>query len=261
MEHFCKTYVAPKNKKLKTEELFLYTTPNNVHLQGYIDLQMENKDGSISIFDYKTSTLYSAADMKSHARQLILYALGKEQEGYKVKSASWIFLKYVTVKFMGKKTARSKEKTEIIKHVERRKLGKELEGYLYTDLKEAGYDDMDIEIILDKFSKSNYTCDIPDEVAEKYTIRPCVISVDLSQENKDECIKYIEDTVAKWESLDPSNEFNYPPKEFTTIQKKTGKEVRDTFFCQNLCNHSDKCPYLLDFNQMWTDEQEDDNLF
>lgn len=261
MEHFCKTYIAPKGKKLKTEELFLYTTPKGYHFQGYIDLQQEFKNGSIAIYDYKSSSMYKGEDLKSHARQLILYALGKEQEGIKVRSANWVFLKYCTIKFMGKKTAKSKEKTEIIKHIERRKLGQELEGYLYADMIEAGYDEMDIEIILDKYKKTNIMKgSIPDKIAEKYTIRPCVISVDLDQESKDECIQYLEDTVEKWEALNPKNEFDYLPKSFTKIQKD-GKEVKDTFFCHQLCNHGHVCPYLKDFEDQWKNENENDDLF
>lgn len=260
MESFCKTYVAPKNKKLTTEELFLYTTPNGHSLCGYIDLQMENKDGSISIYDYKSSTMYQGDDLKSHARQLILYALGKEQEGKKVKQAAWIFLKYWDVTFMGKKSSRSKEKTKITKRIERRKLGQELSGYVYADLIEQGYDDFDANIILDKFRKENIIEGVlPKSVSDNYKLTPCVVSVDLSEENKNECIKYIEDTIDLWEKLDPDNESEYPPKNFTKINK-SGKEVPDIFFCTSLCDHGDKCPYLHDFLDTYNNE-EDDDLF
>lgn len=260
MEHFCKTYIAPKNKKLTTEQLFIYTTPNGHYLQGYIDLQMTNKDGSISLFDYKSSTLYSTEEMKKHARQLILYALGKEQEGYKVKSASFIFLKYATVTFMGKKTKKSKEKTKIVKNIERRKLGQELSGYVYADLIEQGMDDFDAQIILDKFKNENIIEGVlPKSVSDNYKLTPYVVSVDLSETNKNECIKYIEDTIDLWEKLDPDNESEYPPKSFTKINK-SGKEVPDTYFCTALCDHGDKCPYLHDFLDSYNNE-EDDDLF
>lgn len=260
--NFCKTYIPPKGKKLKTEELFIYTTPNKKYvLQGYIDLQQERKDGSIAIYDYKSSSMYTGDEFKSHARQLILYALGKEQEGYKVHSASWIFLKWVTVKFMGKKTVRSKEKTEIVKNIERRKIAQELESYLTADLKESGYGELDIEMMIEKYKKTLIMeGSIPDEVAANYTIRPCVISVDLTNEAKQETIDYIESTIEKWEALDPDNEYEYPPKKFTKKQKN-GREVRDTYFCRNLCNHGDKCPYLHDFEEQYAAEEENDDIF
>lgn len=92
--HFCNTYEAPAGK-FDTEQFFLYKTPKGRFLQGYIDLLQKNEDGTISIFDYKTSSMYKGEDIKAHGRQLITYALAKEQEGYKVDKVAWIFLKYV----------------------------------------------------------------------------------------------------------------------------------------------------------------------
>ena len=107
MTHFCKHYKSPR-KDLTTEELFLYCTPKGRYIQGYIDLQHKNVDGSISIYDYKSSSMYSRESLLEHGRQLVVYKLGKEQEGYDVRDASWIFLKYVDVSFIGKRNARSK---------------------------------------------------------------------------------------------------------------------------------------------------------
>ena len=109
MEHFCKTYKAPKGN-LIAEELFVYKTPKGRYLIGYIDLQKVHDDGTVDIYDYKTSSMYSKADMQSHGRQLVTYLLGKEQEGKKIKRVAWIFLKYAEVKFIGKKTIKSKSR-------------------------------------------------------------------------------------------------------------------------------------------------------
>ena len=134
MYHFCATYKSPKNNgDLHTEELFIYESPKGNVLQGYIDLYRENKDGSISIYDYKTSSLYKGDDFKNHGRQLVLYALGMEQAGYKVKSVAWIFLKYVEIQFMGKKTVKSKEKTLLTKIVERKKVAQDLGSFVEND--------------------------------------------------------------------------------------------------------------------------------
>lgn len=260
MTHFCRTYSAPKNKDLKTEELFIYRTPDGHYLQGYIDLQMKNKDGSISLFDYKTSTMYSASEMKAHARQLILYALGKEQEGRAVKSASFIFLKYATVTFMGRKTKKSKEKTKMVKHIERRKIGKELQGYVYADLLERGYDDLDAQITLDKFTKDNMISSLPEEVRDSYVMKPCVIPVDLSDESKAETVAYIQEAIALWESLDTGNESNYPPRKFTKT-KTDGQETKDTFFCHQLCDHGSVCRYLKDFDDTWQEQDSEEDIF
>mgnify|MGYP006922404431 CR=1 FL=1 len=52
----------------------------------------------------------------------VFYALAKEAEGFKVRDVSWIMLKYCEVKFMGKKRSNSKNKTEIVKVLNRGKL-------------------------------------------------------------------------------------------------------------------------------------------
>ena len=67
-------------------------------LRGYIDLITFNSDGSVNIYDFKTSTKYSKDDLKKKARQLILYGIAMEQLGYKVNMIAWDMLKYCTVK-------------------------------------------------------------------------------------------------------------------------------------------------------------------
>lgn len=259
MTNFCNTYKAPQGKDLTTEELFIYQTPDGHYLQGYIDLQRKHKDGSISIYDYKTSTMYSAAEMKSHVRQLILYALGKEQEGYKVRSASWIFLKYVTVTFMGYKTKNSKHKTQIIKHIERRKLGNELSNYIDVDMIECGFDELERQFMLDKFNNQNIIDVLPPQISARYSVKPCVISVELNEESRQECIDYISKTIATWTSLNREDELEFPPKSFK--KERNGREVSDTFFCTSLCDHFEKCHYIHDYLDQAQNENDEDDLF
>lgn len=259
MKNFCTEYKPPKGN-LKAEELFIYQTPKGRYLQGYIDLQSINKDGSISIYDYKTSSLYRGEDIKEHGRQLIVYAMGKEQEGFTVKSASWIFLKYVTVKFFGKKTVKSKKDSEIIKVIERRNFGRELALYLEGTLAKAGYDEFDIEMMIDQVVATNSIENLPDEVKNQYKITPYVLSVDLSEEARQECIDYIDGTIDKWEAL--HDESQYLPRKFTKVTK-TGKETSETFFCSVLCPHSKSCFYLRDYLDTLEDNKntEEDDLF
>lgn len=257
MKHFCATYKSPQNNgDLHTEELFIYETPKGNILQGYIDLFKENKDGSISIYDYKTSSLYKGEDLKEHGRQLVLYALGKEQEGFKVKSVSWIFLKYVNITFFGKKTKKSKDKTELTKIVERRKIAQEMSDYIEDDLYEIGMDDIDADILLTVFKKTNSFDVLPDEIKSRYKITPCVYEYELTDEIKEECIQYIDDTIERWEEL-----AEYPPRKFTKIQKN-GKEVQDWFFCSNLCSHFKNCSYIHEYLDMLDkDKEDDDDMF
>ena len=261
MTHFCNTYKSPRGKDLHTEELFIYKTPKGRYLQGYIDLYSENKDGSISIYDYKTSSMYAGDALKEHGYQLVTYLLGKEQEGFNVKSVAWIFLKYVNVEFMGYKTAKSKEKTLLTKTIERRKLGAELTKYIENDLSEAGYDDADVEIFLSEVKTSNMLDSLPDDIKDKYKIKPCVLNYEITDEVKQECINYIDSTIDMWEALDKDNETLYTPRKFTKINK-FGKEFGDYFYCTNLCGHFKDCVYIHDYlDTLQNNASDDEDLF
>lgn len=259
MTHFCETYKAPR-AKLKTEELFIYTTSKGYVLQGYIDAQRNNKDGSISIYDYKTSTKYSGTDESDHGRQLVVYQMGKEQEGKTVRDVAWIFLKYCEIQFMGKKTVKSKEKSLIKKVIERKKIGSEMAKYVEQDLYEQGIDGIDAEIIINELKTTNKFDCLPDSIRDNYKMIPCVHSYKVTDEIKRECEDYINRTIEMWESLGDDVK-NYPPRKFTKIQKN-GKEVPDYFFCTNLCSHFEKCPYIHEYlDKMSNSSNEDDDLF
>ena len=257
MKHFCATYKSPiNNGNLHTEELFIYETPKGNILQGYIDLYKENKDGSISIYDYKTSSLYKGADLDEHGRQLVLYALGKEQEGFKVKSVAWVFLKYVKITFMGKKTKKSKDKTELTKIIERRKMASEMADYIEDDLNEIGMDDFEAELLLTEFKSANSFGVLPEEVRSQYKMTPAVVEYPLTDEVKEECIQYIDNTIEKWEGLT-----EYPPLSFTKVQKN-GNVVDNSFFCHCLCSHGKQCPYLKEYDDLKdTSNNDDDDMF
>lgn len=261
MKHFCNNYKSPRGD-LTTEELFLYQTPKGYWLQGYIDLYHTRKDDSIDIYDYKTSSMYKNEDLKEHQRQLILYVLGKEQEGYKVNKASWIFLKYVNVEYLGYKTTRAKEKTEVTKTFERRKVGSEMAKYIEKDLDDNGFDEIDIDVILHELKKTNTFDCLPDCIRDNYKMKPCVVEAEITEETKQECIDYIENTIEMWEGLDSDSKKNYPPRKFTKTNNK-GEEKPDCFFCTNLCGHFEKCEYVHDYLDTLNDGngEDDDDLF
>lgn len=263
MKHFCQTFQPPKGK-FQTEQLIIYPLGDNRYIQGYIDLIRENSDGSISICDWKTSTDFKQADLIHHGRQLVLYAIAKEAEGYTVRDASWIMLKYCEVKFMGKKRSNSKNKSEIVKVLNRGKLVSELKNHLEADLTELGYDEIDIEIMLKKALADNSLDSLPDEVKSKYTVKPYVRKYEITDELKQEVLDYIHKIAVLFESLDPNDESQWPPRKFTKTSK-TGKEVNDSFFCNNLCNYRNTCVYLKRFNDQWElqkkDADEDADLF
>ena len=257
MTHFCKTYKPPKGK-FEAETFFLFETPNKHYVQGYIDLTKIHKDGSISIYDYKTSSLYKGDDIKKHGRQLVLYALGKEQQGFKVKSIAWIFLKYVEVTYTGKKTSRSKELTEITKVIERKNIIKELAPVIEGKLQRYGVDEIDIELILNEAYERNV---IPEILACEFVVKPYVMKYELSDEIRQECIQYIDTTIEKWEQLVNSNdEKNFPPLAFTRTNKE-GKEREDLYYHTCLCGYSKNCFYLKQYLETKDNSNEDSNLW
>jgi len=252
MTHFCNTYKAPKGD-FETEQFFLYKTPHDIYLQGYIDLIRKNKDGTVDIYDYKTSSMYKGKDVKEHGRQLIIYALALEQQGYKVRNVGWIFLKYCEVRYMGYKTARSKSKSKISQIVERRNIAKDLSKQFQDKLRERGYTDIDIDFIISDALDSN---SVPEEIADEFTIVPCVVKYNLDDDTRSETISYIENTVNNWESLS-RKEQDYPHISFTKTLKN-GKEVDDTFFCRCLCGYQNSCPHLYEYLDKDKDKDDDD---
>lgn len=263
MKHFCDNYVAPKGATLKTEELFIYTSPKGRKLQGYIDLQQVKKDGSVNIYDYKTSAMYKGEALKEHGRQLVVYQLGLEQMGLKVNKVAWIMLKYVTVTYEGYKTVKSKNKTTISKDIERRKIAKEMLKPVIREMEDQGFDSVDINLASESFLKNNDFRVLPESVANKFTIKPCVIEYDVTDDIKQECENYIDSTADMWESLGDDEE-NYPHIPFTRISK-AGKEVNETFYCNSLCGHCEHCPYIKSYNEKFstlsTEKEEEAALF
>ena len=247
MSHFCKTFIPPEGK-FDTEELFIYKLSDDRYVHGYIDLIRYNEDDTISIMDWKTSSEFSKDDLLHHGRQLVLYALAKEAQGFTVKDVSWYMLKYCEVSFMGKKRANSKELSPIIKVINRGKLVDELYNHLAYDLAVEGYDEVDTELMLDKALKENSLDSLPESVRNKYEINPHIRKYEITDELKQECLDYINKAADKFESLDANDSANFPPRSFTKVNTK-GKEVEDNYFCSVLCNYRNSCKYIKSYNE------------
>lgn len=245
MEYFCKHYVKPKGN-FETEKFFLYKTNKMSVMQGFIDLIHVHNDEVISIYDYKTSSMFSKEDLPHKARQLVIYALAEEQEGRKVRKVAWIMLKFSKVDFIGKKTSRSVKETEISKVIENKNIVTELEKHIIYKLEQLGYDELDIECIMKKANEEN---EIPSEVADQFKVRPYVMEYEITEEIKQECIDWIDSVVEMWEKLDKNKKYNFPPRKFTKTQKN-GKEVEDVFFCTQLCSHRNSCEFIREHNLM-----------
>lgn len=263
MKHFCETFVPPVGT-FDTEELFIHKLSEDRYVQGYIDLIRHNDDGTISIFDWKTSSEFSKDDLVHHGRQLVLYAIAKEAQGVTVRDVSWIMLKYCKVSFVGKKRSNSKELTPITKIINRGKLIAEIKNNLEYDLTAAGYDDIDIECMINKALEENSMRSLPEDIQKKYTVEPYVRTYEITDDLKKECIDYINRVADKFEALDTTDSANYPPRNFTRINGK-GNEVEDTFFCHTLCNYRNSCKHIKSFDEFQKlikdNTSEDSDLF
>lgn len=245
MTHFVEHFEKPEGE-FKTEEFLVYKVDDDHYMQGYADLVRIDGEGKQSIFDWKTSSMYDTQGFKEHGRQLVIYALAKEQEGIKINEVAWYFLKYITVEFMGKKRANSKNKTQIIKHINRRKIGEELANYIRDDLYEAGYDEITVESYLMDVERNNSLDGLPEKIKAGYIFKPCVIYYELTDEVKNECRKYIENSIYNFEALGDNPE-EWEPRSFYKATRYGVQE--DTFFCNTLCDHRGYCQYLEAFKQ------------
>lgn len=250
MEHFVNHFEPPEGK-FNTEEFLLYKVDDDHYIQGYADLvRYDTEDGSEqSILDWKTSSMYDKAGFLEHGRQLVIYALAKEQAGIKINDIAWIFLKYVNVTFFGKKRSNAKKKTEMTKSINRRKIAVELDKYIRDDLTDAGYDDVDIETYMLQVKASNSLESLPDEIKAGYKFEPCIIKYDFTDEIKEEAKAYINRVISEFESLDANDESDWPPREFYKINKM-GNRQEDTFFCNFLCDYRHACKHLDVYNKM-----------
>lgn len=259
MSHFCKNFIKPSGK-FTTEELVIYKINEDRYMQGYIDLIKHNKDGTISIYDWKSSTDFKKADLLQHGRQLVFYGLAKEAEGFDVKEVAWIMLKYVKVEFMGKARSNSKKETKLTKIFNRGKLVSGLETHIENDLYKLGYGEIDSDIILSNAIANNDMGLLPQEIQDKYIIKPYVRKYEITEELKKETLDYINKTANIFESLG-EDENKWKPRSFTKVNK-SGNEREDTFFCNVLCNHRDTCKHIKKFNDLkMINKIDEDDLF
>lgn len=101
MTHFVSNYTKLDSETLHSEERVL-TKINGVWLQGYIDYQELNEDGTINIIDWKTSSKFTGKRLKEAGRQLLVYKLAKESEGLKVDRVGWFMTKYLNISYYQK---------------------------------------------------------------------------------------------------------------------------------------------------------------
>ncbi len=171
--HFFNNHTVLKNKPII--EQFVKVKVGGNLFQGYIDCAFKDDDACFNIVDFKTSSIYKGAKAENECGQLVLYAIGLNQQGIpmdKIKIC-WNFLKYVTIQY------EQKNGTIKTREVERCKIGESLQSNAKTWLKAFGYEPD--EYLKEMLDTNGIDC-LPEEVKEKYAISDCYVYVDLTDE-------------------------------------------------------------------------------
>lgn len=239
MTKFAEEFKTPKGK-FETEQLILYPIDGKNWMQGYIDVIRHNKDDSIDIIDWKTSSKFTGDHLIEAGRQLILYGLAKQREGFKIRKLSWVMLKYCETSWTLKN---GNTKTKVS---EWRNLIKDMQNPIEKALAELGYDETDIECLMMDGIKQNKWSVFPQEIQDKFKTRIYVQDYEFSQENIDETLQYIKDCINKFQTL----------KEWKPCDIE-----KNSFFCASLCSYNDKCKYWEDYCNNFEKKDEDDDLF
>lgn len=245
MSKFAQEFKTPKGK-FETEKLILLHWKDNIWIQGYIDLIRYDKNG-VYIVDWKTSSNYDKKHLIEAGRQLVLYALAIQEEGYTVKRVSWCMLKYCQTTWM-QKNGKPKDKIS-----EWRNYIKDLRSVLEKKLSDMGYDEVDIDALLFQAEQDNSMECLPDELKSQFKTVPYVRDYELTDEIIEECKQYINDSIEKYHKCG-NVEKNFHPCDIS----------KESFFCSSLCDFSTSCKYWKEYcDQLKYKEnsEDEDNLF
>lgn len=225
--------------KMKIEQ-FITIKVGKYAFQGYIDFIYKNpKDGTYTILDWKTSTLYIGQKIDKEKGQLVLYAESLRQLGIpldKIKIC-WCFLKYLTVHYetvtiekLEDGTKRNKQKT---KNCFRNEWVKGIQEDAIKWLKKLEYEDDEIESLIEEAIEENSLENLPKEVQKKFRVGDCYVYIPLTEEIIDELKEDIIKTLD--EIVEKSKEFEKTQDDvlfWTKIDKK------NSFFFHNLCEYN-----------------------
>lgn len=224
--HFFNNHTILSNKPI-IEQFIKIKIDNNL-FQGYIDCAFKDNEGNIHIVDFKTSSIYKGAKAENECGQLVLYAIGLNQQGVpmdKIKIC-WNFLKYVSIQY--------EQKNGVIKtrETERYKIGESLQSNAKTWLKHFGYEPDDyLKELLDT---NDISC-LPDEVKEKYVISDCYVYVNLTNKLINKWIEHVS-TIIKDIKL---REKDYEETNSDTCFWDADESVKEqSYYFANLCGFS-----------------------
>ena len=246
MEHFCDNFQVPKGNFI-TEELMIFRVSEKRAMIGYADLIRKNKDGTVDIFDWKTSSQFQQKDLIHHGRQFVIYKMACEQAGLKVRNTAWIMLKYVEIAYFGKRRKNSKSEEVIRKVCDRCKIAQTIGPAVEFKLESAGYSEADIECFMVDFNKTNSLNSLPEEIRTQFKIVPYVRKYEVTKELEDECIDFINRVADSFESKVEENKQNGT---LDVPWKPIEIDRSNEFMCLNLCGHRQICPEVKKYKEL-----------
>lgn len=224
--HFFDNHTVLKHKPII--EQFVKVKIDGNLFQGYIDCAFKGDDGCINIVDFKTSSIYKGAKAENECGQLVLYALGLNQQGVpmdKIKIC-WNFLKYVTIQY------EQKNGTVKTREVERCKIGESLQSNAKTWLKHFGYEP---DEYLMKLLDTNTIDWLPEEVREKYVISDCYVYVELTDKLIDKWTNHASTLIKDIELREADYKETHSDKCFWDTDESVKAQ---SYYFSNLCSYS-----------------------
>lgn len=228
LKHFFMNHTPLKYKPVI--EQFVKAKIGNNLFQGYIDVCFKDDEGNFNILDWKTSSIYKGKKAENECGQLVVYAIGLNQQGVPMDKIHicWNFLKYVSIQY---EQANGAVKT---REVERCKIGESLQTNAKMWLKKLGYADQVDDYLKLLLDTNGIEC-LPKEVQEKYIISDCYVYVPLTDELINRWKETIISTINDIELRENDYEETHSDKAFWDTDESVEAQ---SYYFSTLCGYS-----------------------
>lgn len=228
LKHFFMNHTPLKYKPVI--EQFVKAKIGDNLFQGYIDVCFKDDKGNFNILDWKTSSIYKGKKAENECGQLVVYAIGLNQQGVPMDKIHicWNFLKYVSIQY---EQANGAVKT---REVERCKIGESLQTNAKMWLKKLGYADQVDDYLKLLLDTNDIEC-LPKEVQEKYIISDCYVYVPLTNELINRWKETIISTINDIELREKDYEETHSDKAFWDTDESVEAQ---SYYFSTLCGYS-----------------------
>lgn len=228
LKHFFMNHTPLKYKPVI--EQFVKAKIGDNLFQGYIDVCFKDDEGNFNILDWKTSSIYKGKKAENECGQLVVYAIGLNQQGVSMDKIHicWNFLKYVSIQY---EQANGAVKT---REVERCKIGESLQTNAKMWLKKLGYTDQVDDYLKLLLDTNDIKC-LPKEVQEKYIISDCYVYVPLTDELINRWKETIISTINDIELREKDYEETHSDKAFWDTDESVEAQ---SYYFSTLCGYS-----------------------